>query len=355
MQTHESRWSSGGSSPFHHIREGRHSRNRGEDGEEGPPRSRHSTASRDLDKGVSIHLQREYVRGPSHTALRTCRPDDEVEDLQFPEDGHRDHDDRHRLEEGERDTGKHPEGGRPIDLGRFPVVLWNCREPGRIDDETEAGPEPHGTENEAEQEGRRPLHPSDRETLDAEGAKEFRHNPNRAVVDVEHQDAADDERGHHPDENRSLHPRRALHVSEDESKPEAKKQAQREMDADPDRTMNQRSERRRFGESVQVDRIRTSEHLPVVRQSREPSVGGKQAYPDRRKDGIGNEQEDEDHRRREEHEPKRGPGSSAARLSCARPAWARPKATKEFRHSLESQSSHYAGTFASIAARTESR
>ena len=184
------------------------------------------------------------------------------------------------------------------------------------------------------------MHPSDREALDAEGAKEFRHDANGAVVDVEHQDSPDDERGHHPDENRGLHPRRALHVSEDESKPEAEKQGQREMDADPDRTVNQRSERRRLRKPVQVHRIRTSEHFPVVRQSRELPVGGKQAYPNRRKDGVGNEQEDEDHRRREEHEPKRGPGSSAARLTWARPDWARPEATKEFRHSLESQSSH---------------
>ena len=300
----------------------------------------------ELHERVPIHLQREHVGGASNTTLRIRRAEDQVENLQLPEERHRDDDDRHRFQEGERDPGKHAEGRRPIDLGRLPVILRNRGQPGRIHDEAEPRPEPDGPENEANQERRRALHPADGKALDPDGVKELRHDPDRAVVKVEHENAANDERRHHPDENRGLDPGGALHVSKDKREPEAEKEGQGEVDADPNGIVDQRSERRRLGESVQVDRVGASEHLSVVRESRELAVGGEEADSDRGDDRVGDEKQDQEHGRNEENEAHARLGRPGARPCQARLTPAAPEAAKELSDSFEPQSSHYADTFA---------
>src|SRR5207302_8580237 len=100
---------------------------------------------------------------------------------------------------------------------------------------------------------------------------------------------------YHPDENRGLDPGGSLHVSKDKREPEAEKEGQGEVDADPNGIVDQRSERRRLGESVQVDRVGDSEHLSVVRESRELAVGGEVADSDRGDDCEGEETMDQAH------------------------------------------------------------
>src|SRR5207302_10128366 len=99
--------------------------------------------------------------------------------------------------------------------GRLPVILRNRGQPGRIHDEAEPRPEPDGPENEANYERRRALHPADGKALDPDGVKELRHDTNRAVVKVEYENAAYDERSHHPDENRCRDPEGGLRGSRD--------------------------------------------------------------------------------------------------------------------------------------------
>src|SRR6267143_338088 len=118
------------------------------------------------------------------------------------------------------------------------------------------------------------------------------------------------------------------------------------MDSDPDCIVNQRSERRGLGESVQVDRIGASEHVSIIGQSRERAVGGEQTDSDGGKDGVCDEEKDQKHRRNKENETKGCLRCPGARLVWARLPLATQEATKERGHSSEPQSSHYVGTFA---------
>src|SRR5207249_1410790 len=80
----------------------------------------------------------------------------------------------------------------------------------------EPGPEPDRAEDQAEEERDWVLQPARGERLNPDEIEKARYDADIAVVELEHQDPANDERGHHPDEDRRLDPRGTLHVSEDE-------------------------------------------------------------------------------------------------------------------------------------------
>src|SRR5207247_8518073 len=158
-RTDESRSFESSSEPsaLHHVADRDRGGHEGQEAQE--RRNRGGRPEVELDECLAIHLQREDVCGAPYTPIWTRRSKDEIEDFQFPQDAHRDDDDRHRFQEGKGYLSECTQGRSAVELRGFPVFFRNRREAGGIDDQAEAGPKPDGSENQAEEERRGSLQP----------------------------------------------------------------------------------------------------------------------------------------------------------------------------------------------------
>src|SRR5438093_5066722 len=175
--------------------------NEGEDRQEGRDHRRGVVID---DEEVPIHLQREDVGRPSDAALRIRGPDDDVEELELPEDRHRDDDEGDRPQQGPRNLTKCLPLRRAVHSSRLEVVLRDRREAGRIHDHTEASPGPNGSKDQAQQKGVRGDEPVPGERPDPEPSEEGGNQSDRRFENESEDDADYDQRRDHPEEDERL-------------------------------------------------------------------------------------------------------------------------------------------------------
>ena len=159
-------------------------------------------------------------------------------------------------------------GWRAIDLRCLEIVFRDRSEARGVDNQAEPGPQPHGSENEPEERRFAVDEPALVEVRDTDRSEERGYHP-RPFFEQEAQHHPSDDHGRdHAEENRRFHDRGAFHVAEDQGEPEPEEQGDRQVDRDPERVVDERSERRRPREAGGVNRRRVRDHALVVSESR---------------------------------------------------------------------------------------